>query len=123
MEDGSRDVTFSLPYEIAVVRPLRQTSAGEREAALRAEFLERDLTALSDGDIETALWSQIERVNGRLESYERIRRIAVMKEDFAPAARSINQFEKVKIDRHAVMEHYSREIGAIYEQASAGGLA
>ena len=35
--------TFSVPYEIAVVRPLRQTSPAEREAALRAAHFNTEL--------------------------------------------------------------------------------
>ena len=36
MSDGAVGVTFSVPYEIASVRPLRQTSLQERERALKA---------------------------------------------------------------------------------------
>ena len=36
MNATSPGSTFSVPYEIAAVRPLRQTSLAEREAALRA---------------------------------------------------------------------------------------
>src|SRR4029450_13543876 len=36
--------------------------------------LNRDPSTLSNSEIETALWTQIARVNGRLESYARIRR-------------------------------------------------
>lgn len=36
MTTGSSGITFSVPYEIAVARPLRQTSLSEREAALKA---------------------------------------------------------------------------------------
>ncbi len=45
MNDNSRGVTFSLPYEIAVVRPLRQTTLGERAAALRAAHYNTELIA------------------------------------------------------------------------------
>jgi tyrosine phenol-lyase len=43
MKDGSTGVLFSIPYEIAVVRPLRQTTLGERENALKAAYYNTEL--------------------------------------------------------------------------------
>jgi len=43
MNDSSRGVMFSVPYEIAVVRPLRQTTVDERAAALRAAYYNTEL--------------------------------------------------------------------------------
>src|SRR5258706_1862835 len=43
MSTGSQGVTFSVPYEIAVVRPLRQTTPDERAAALRAAHFNTEL--------------------------------------------------------------------------------
>jgi tyrosine phenol-lyase len=43
MNDSSRGVMFSVPYEIAVVRPLRQTTIDERAAALRAAYYNTEL--------------------------------------------------------------------------------
>ena len=43
MKDGSPGILFSTPYEIAVVRPLKQTTLAEREAALRAAFYNTEL--------------------------------------------------------------------------------
>lgn len=43
MENSPLGVTFSVPYEIAVVRPLRQTTPGEREEALRAAHYNTEL--------------------------------------------------------------------------------
>ena len=43
MEASSLGVTFSVPYEIAAVRPLRQTTISERLEALRAAHLNTDL--------------------------------------------------------------------------------
>ena len=43
MAGGVPDVSFSVPYEIAVVRPLRQTTLGERDAALRAAHFNTEL--------------------------------------------------------------------------------
>ena len=43
MEATSSGVTFSVPYEIAAVRPLRQTSLAERRDALRAAHYNTEL--------------------------------------------------------------------------------
>lgn len=43
MKDHSAGFVFSVPYEIAVVRPLRQTTLAEREEALRAAFYNTEL--------------------------------------------------------------------------------
>jgi len=43
MEDGSPGARFSAPYEIAVVRPLRQTTAEQREVALKAAYYNTEL--------------------------------------------------------------------------------
>ena len=43
MKDGSTGVLFSIPYEIAVVRPLRQTTLRERENALKAAYYNTEL--------------------------------------------------------------------------------
>ena len=49
-----------------------------------AAALGRAAVGLSAAEVRTALWSQIERVNGRLESYEQIRKIAGSKMIFLP---------------------------------------
>ncbi len=43
MNDSSAGFVFSVPYEIAVVRPLRQTTISEREDALRAAYYNTEL--------------------------------------------------------------------------------
>jgi tyrosine phenol-lyase len=43
METSSLGVTFSVPYEIAAVRPLRQTTISERSDALRAAYYNTEL--------------------------------------------------------------------------------
>jgi len=43
MKDDSAGVVFSVPYEIAVVRPLRQTTLKERETAIKAAFYNTEL--------------------------------------------------------------------------------
>lgn len=82
--------------------------------------LARDESTLSDADIEVALRTQIERVNGRLERSEPIRKIAVMQTDFPPEVRSVNAFQKIKVDREAVARHYQPEIEEIYSSVPEG---
>ena len=43
MKDSSPGVLFSIPYEIAVVRPLRQSTLRERENALKAAYYNTEL--------------------------------------------------------------------------------
>jgi tyrosine phenol-lyase len=43
MKEPTSGVLFSLPYEIAVVRPLRQTTLKEREEALKAAYYNTEL--------------------------------------------------------------------------------
>jgi len=87
-----------------------------------AESLNRDIAALSETDISAALWSQIDRVNSRLEAHERICRIAVMPSEFPVDVRSINHFHKVKVNRERVATHFQQQIDAIYAPERAGGL-
>jgi long-chain acyl-CoA synthetase len=102
------------PFVAALVVPdLPQISAS----------LNRAVTNLMAEEIKAALWTQTERVNGRLEHYERIREIAVLQGDFSAAVRSINVFQKVKVDRKAVAERYRETIEAIYAPATLGGKA
>ncbi|HEY3168309.1 MAG TPA: AMP-binding protein [Candidatus Binatia bacterium] len=82
--------------------------------------LNRDPSTLSNSEIEAALWAQIARVNGRLECYEQIRKIAVMKNDFPLEVRSINVFQKIKVDRKVAAERYQLEIDEIYSLSTEG---
>ena len=43
MKDSSPGILFSIPYEIAVVRSLRQTTLAEREEALQAAYYNTEL--------------------------------------------------------------------------------
>jgi len=49
-----------------------------------------------------------------LEEAERIRKIAVLKDDFPETVRSVTAFQKIKVDRKAVKELYREEIERIY---------
>ena len=99
------------PFVAALIVPARQRIA---------EALRRDIANLSEREIESALWSQIARVNGRLEVYEQIKKIAVLRDDFPSEVRSINQFQKVKVDRKMVAARYGQEIDLIYQAAPTG---
>ena len=99
------------PFIAALIVPARQRIA---------EALKCEIGTLSDEMIEATLWPQIARVNARLEVYEQIRKIAVVRDDFPDEVRSINQFQKVKVDRKMVAERYWREIEAIYHAAPTG---
>jgi long-subunit acyl-CoA synthetase (AMP-forming) len=74
----------------------------------------RDPFSLTDSEIEAALSTQIARVNSRLEHYEQIRKMTVMKNDFPSEVRSVNVFQKVKVDRKVVAERYRKEIEEVY---------
>ena len=85
-----------------------------------AAALGRPAANLSANAVRTALWSQIERINGRLESYEQIRKIAVIDNDFPAEARSVNVFQKIKVARPVVAARYREEIAGIYEADGEG---
>ncbi|HEX9264001.1 MAG TPA: AMP-binding protein [Candidatus Binatia bacterium] len=93
------------PFIAALIVPDRQRIG---------EHLELASSILTDSEVRTALWTRIEIINERLEHYEQIRKFVVMRDDFPAAARSINIFQKVKIDRKAVAERYQAEIDEIY---------
>jgi long-chain acyl-CoA synthetase len=86
-----------------------------------AAMLNLEMAALSDEIVEAALWTQIERVNGRLERCEQIRRIAVLCAGFPAEARTVNQFQKVTVNRKVIAELYHRESEALYASSGTGG--
>ena len=79
-----------------------------------ATALGRAAADLSATEISAAVWSQIMRVNGRLESYEQICKIALIDKDFSTEARSVNAFQKIKVDRAVVASRYRKEIDDVY---------
>jgi long-chain acyl-CoA synthetase len=99
------------PFLAAIIVPDREKIAAAAD---------RDARDLPDEMIEATLWQQIERINGRLEQYERIRRITVLDHDFPSEARSINQFQKVRVDRRVVASLYHKEIDAMYAGSMEG---
>jgi long-subunit acyl-CoA synthetase (AMP-forming) len=72
---------------------------------------------------DAAAWTQIARVHGRLECYEQIRKIALIDRDFPPEVRSVNVFQKIKVDRNTLVERYHSEIDEIYCLLAEGDLA
>ncbi|HEY7221684.1 MAG TPA: tryptophanase [Candidatus Binatia bacterium] len=72
MKTDLRGVLFSVPYEIAVVRPLRQTTLAEREQALRAahyntELIAQDLIYIdlcTDSGVSSLSTRQVSSLNG-----------------------------------------------------------
>ncbi len=79
-----------------------------------AAALDRMETDLSDGEAEVALCQRIELINIQLDRYEKIRKVAVIWNDFPKELRSTTTLQKIKIDRQAVEEMYRVEIEAIY---------
>jgi len=85
-----------------------------------AAALKRDIANLTDDQIETALWSQIARVNARLEVYEQVKKIKLLRDEFPTEVRAVNVFQKIKVDRKRVAERYRSEIELIYARAPQG---
>ena len=99
------------PFTAALIVPDRRAIA---------TALAKDEASLENSVVESSLWRQIDVVNERLEHYEKIRKIAVMAEDFPAEIRSINVFQKIKVDRKLVAERYRREIDEIYSSIGSG---
>jgi long-chain acyl-CoA synthetase len=100
------------PFIAALIVPEKQQIAVE---------LDRAECSLTDGDIEALIQSRIDEINGRLEAYEQIRKIAVLKSDFPPEVRDVTVFQKIKIGRKLVEERYKKLISAIYAPSLKGG--
>jgi long-chain acyl-CoA synthetase len=79
-----------------------------------AAALDRMERALSDREVEAALQQRVDLINTQLDRYERIRKFAVISNDFPEELRSITTLQKIKIDRQAVEDRYRVEIEAIY---------
>ncbi len=79
-----------------------------------AALLDKPAAAVTDAEAHEAILRRVEEFNRRLDEHERIRDIAVVREDFPERARSVTAFQKVKVDRKAVQELYAREIQRIY---------
>lgn len=79
-----------------------------------AESLGCSVDSVTDQQIRMALNQRIARLNARLEHFERIQKFLVMKADFPLEVRSVNAFQKVKVDRNKAAEHFRSQIEEIY---------
>ena len=84
------------------------------ERARIAESFGCRADVLTDQQIRTALDQRVARLNARLEHFERIQKFLVLKEDFSLEVRSVNAFQKVKVDRKKAAEHFQRQIDEIF---------
>ncbi len=94
-----------LPFMAALLVP---------EGARIAAELKKPDSFLTPAELEKLLWSRVEKINNQLEEPEKIRKIAVLKDDFPETVRSVTAFQKIKVDRKAVKELYREEIERIY---------
>jgi long-chain acyl-CoA synthetase len=99
------------PFIAALIVPERKKIAAE---------LKKREASLTEREIDAFIQSRVEQINLRLETVERIRRIAVMAEDFPDDVRSVSAFQKIKVDRIAVQARYQEQIGAIYPSPERG---
>ena len=79
-----------------------------------AAKLKKPDSFLTPAEVEKLLWSRVEKINNQLEEPEKIRKIAVLKDDFPETVRSVTAFQKIKVDRKAVKELYREEIERVY---------
>jgi long-chain acyl-CoA synthetase len=94
------------PFIAALIVPERKRIA--------AEF-HKEEPALTESEITTTLQSRIDQINRGLEQFEKIRKFAVIDDDFPKEVRSVTVFQKIKIDRKAVEARYQKAIAKIYE--------
>src|SRR5262245_317370 len=93
------------PFIAALIVPDRQKMAQE---------VGKEEAALTGAEIERLVESTVERINGRLEENERIRRFVILDQDFPGTVRSVTALQKIKIDRKAAAELYRSEIDSLY---------
>jgi long-chain acyl-CoA synthetase len=100
------------PFIAALIVPDKRKIAAE---------LHKDASALTESEIAALLEAGIDRVNSRLEQFEKIRRFLVVADDFSDQVRTVTVFQKTKIDRKAVDQRYRKEIEEIYGLAGEAG--
>jgi long-chain acyl-CoA synthetase len=93
------------PFIAALIVPERKKISGE---------FHKEESALTESEITTALQSRVDQINARLEQFEKIRKFAVIQNDFLDEVRTTTVFQKIKIDRKAVEQRYEKEIEKIY---------
>jgi long-chain acyl-CoA synthetase len=101
------------PFIAALIVPDRAKIAAE---------LSKSESALSDDEIKSLLHRRVEKINAGLEQVEKIRKIAVLKNDFPAEVRGLTAVQKVKIDRKAVEAQYRGDIDGLYSSLAAGGF-
>ncbi|MGH7774073.1 MAG: hypothetical protein ACREQA_17760 [Candidatus Binatia bacterium] len=94
-------------------RPFIAALLVPEQARIAAE-LEREESSVGSGELAAMLWSRVEKINERLEEFEKIRKIAILERDFPERVRSVTAFQKIKVDRKEVEELYRGEISRIY---------
>ena len=99
------------PFIAALIVPDKKKIAGE---------LHKENATLTEREIATALQSRIDQLNQRLEQFEKVRKFAVMRDDFSDEVRTVTVFQKIKVDRKAVEQRYQKEIDEIYGLAEEG---
>jgi long-chain acyl-CoA synthetase len=99
------------PFIAALIVPDKKKIAGE---------LHKENAALTEREIATALQFRIDQLNQCLEQFEKVRRFAVMRDDFSDEVRTVTVFQKIKVDRKAVEQRYQKEIEEIYGLAEEG---
>ena len=99
------------PFIAALIVPDKRKIAGE---------LHKENAALTEREIAAALQSRIDQLNQRLEQVEKVRRFAVMRDDFSDEVRTVTAFQKIKVDRKAAEQRYQKEIEEIYGPAEEG---
>src|SRR5262245_10128432 len=99
------------PFIAALIVPDKRKIAGE---------LHKENAALTEREIATALQSRIDQLNQRLEQFEKVRRFAIIRDDFSDEVRTVTVFQKIKVDRKAVEQRYQKEIEEIYGLAEEG---
>ena len=93
------------PFIAALIVPDKRKIAGE---------LHKENAALTEREITTALQSRIDQLNQRLEQFEKVRRFAIVRDDFSDEVRTVTVFQKIKVDRKAVEQRYQKKIEEIY---------
>jgi long-chain acyl-CoA synthetase len=71
-------------------------------------------SALAETEMAAVLQSRIDQINKHLEEFEKIRKFAIVHNDFSDQVRTVTVFQKIKIDRKAVAELYQKEIAQLY---------
>jgi long-chain acyl-CoA synthetase len=118
--DGSNIYPGFIELQLENEPSIRQALLlGDRRPFIAALIVPNRSKIAAD-EVQARLWADIDRVNRRLEHYEQVRKIAVIDADFPSEVRSVNVFQKVKIDRPVAAQRYANEIDALYASPPQG---